>query len=110
MSSIHLQPVAFLAYIEPRQTAARVPPCPTLRATPCPLLKPIQGPNPRLRLNTAKVVLLAMQVGRDIGAQEGEERGNGEGFVTITDDLEVDGIVIEHDAEPCDDGVYRDHP
>lgn len=110
MSSIYLQSVAFPAYIEPRQPAARVPPRPSLRSTPCPLLKPIQRPNPWLGLNTAKVVLLAMQVGRDIGAHEGEERGNGEGFVTVTDDLEVDGVVIEHDAEPCDDRVYWNHP
>ena len=110
MSSIDLQPVAFPAYIEPRQTAARVPPRPTLRTTPCPLLKPTQGPNPRLGLNTTKVILLAMQIGRNIGAQKGEERGNGERFVTITQNLEVDGIVIEHDAEPCDDRVYRNHP
>lgn len=51
-----------------------------------------------------------MQVGRDIGAHEGEERGNGEGFVTVTDNLEVDGVVIEHYAEPCDDRVYGNHP
>lgn len=70
----------------------------------------IQWKKPSLRLDPTKVILLAMKIRRNVGAHEGEERGNGEGFVTVTDDLEVDGVVVEKDTEPRDDGVYGDHP
>jgi hypothetical protein len=42
-------------------------------------------------------------------AQEGEEGGDTESFVAVADDLEIDGVVVEVDAEPCDEGVDGDH-
>lgn len=42
-------------------------------------------------------------------AHEGEESGDTESFVAIADDFEVDGIMVEEDAEPCDEGIDGDH-
>jgi len=42
-------------------------------------------------------------------AHKGEEGGNTEGFVTRAHHLEVDGVVVEEDTEPSDDGVNGDH-
>lgn len=42
-------------------------------------------------------------------AQEGEEGGDTEGFVAVAEDLEIDGVVVEVDAEPRDEGVDGDH-
>lgn len=50
-----------------------------------------------------------MQIRGDIVTHEGEEGGDTEGFVAVTEDLEVDGIVVEENAEPCDEGVDGDH-
>lgn len=50
-----------------------------------------------------------MQIRGDIVTHEGKEGGDTEGFVAVTEDLEVDGIVVEENAEPCDEGVNGDH-
>lgn len=50
-----------------------------------------------------------MQVGGDVVAQKGEEGGDTEGFVTVTHHLKVDGVTVEEDTEPSDDGVNGDH-
>lgn len=50
-----------------------------------------------------------MQIRCDIVTHEGEEGGDTEGFVTVTEDLEVDGIVVEENAEPGDEGIDGDH-
>lgn len=42
-----------------------------------------------------KVVLLLMQVRRDIVAQQGEEAGDSKGLVAVAQDLEVDGVQVE---------------
>lgn len=78
--------------------------------TAFPLLKPSQRPNPRLGLNPTEVVLLAMQIGRDIVAHEAEESGDTEGFVAVADNLEINRVIVKEDTEPCDDGVNGDHP
>ena len=43
-------------------------------------------------------------------AHEGEEGGDTECFVAVADDLQGDGIVVEEDTEPGDEGVDGDHP
>ena len=73
------------------------------------LLHPVQRPHPLFRLDSTKVVLLAMQIGGDIMAHEGEEGGNGQGFVAVAHDTVVDGMFMEVDAEPCDERIDRDH-
>jgi hypothetical protein len=50
-----------------------------------------------------------MQIGGDVVAHKREEGGDTEGFVTVAYHLEVDGIVVEEDTEPGDDGVNGDH-
>lgn len=75
-----------------------------------PLLKPSQGPKPRLGLDPTKIVLLAMQIGSNVVAHEAKESGDTEGFIAVADDLEIDIVMVEEDAEPCDDGVNGDHP
>jgi hypothetical protein len=42
-------------------------------------------------------------------AHKGEECGDTEGFITVADDLKIDGIIVEEDTEPGDDRVNRDH-
>lgn len=74
-----------------------------------PALEPSQRPEPRLGLDPTKIILLAMQIGGDVVAHKGEEGGDTEGFVTVAYHLEVDGIVVEEDTEPGDDGVNGDH-
>lgn len=51
-----------------------------------------------------------MQIGGDIVAEESEERGDGKCLITIADHAVVDGVFVEVDAEPCDEGVNGDHP
>ena len=77
--------------------------------TTFPVLEPIQRPEPRLGLDPTEIILLAMQVGSDVVAQKGEEGGDTEGFVTVAHHLKVDGVTVEEDTEPSDDGVNGDH-
>lgn len=98
------------SYIKPGQPTARVPPSPAMPKAALPLLEPAQRPEPWLGLGSTEIVLLAVQVGRDVVAHEGEEGSNTEGFVAVADDLEIDRILVEEDAEPRDDGVDRNHP
>lgn len=42
-------------------------------------------------------------------AHEREECGDTESFVAIADYLEVDRVVVEEDAEPCDERVNGYH-
>jgi hypothetical protein len=42
-------------------------------------------------------------------AHEGEEGGDTEGFVAVTEDLKVDGVMVEIYAEPCNEGIDGDH-
>lgn len=39
-----------------------------------------------------------------------EKSGDTEGFVTVADHFEVDGVVVEKNTNPCDDRVDGDHP
>lgn len=96
-------------YIEPGQPAPWIPPSSAVSTAPLPILKPTQRPQPCLRLNASEIVLLAVQVRRDVMAHEGEEGGDTESFVAVSDDLQGDGVMVEEYAEPCDEGVNGDH-
>lgn len=74
------------------------------------LLKPINRPDPRFWFDPTKIFLLRMQIRGDIMTEQSEESGDGEGFVGRADQAVVHGVLVEVDAEPCDQGVNRDHP
>lgn len=74
------------------------------------LLSPIHRPDPRFGLNPAEIFLLRMQIRGDIVAEQGEEGGNGKRLVRMTDQAVVHGVLVEEDAEPCDERVDRNHP
>lgn len=94
--------------VEPSQPALWGPPSTTLASAA--FGKPGDGPHPWLDGgHVAKVVLLLVQVGGNIVAHEGKEGGNGEGFVTVADDLVVDGMPVLPDAQKGRDGVDGDH-
>ena len=79
--------------VEPGQTALRGAPRTPFTAAALP--KPIQGPDPGLDgLHEAEVLFLFVEVGGDVVAEEGEERGYGEGLVAVAHDLEVDGMPV----------------
>lgn len=73
-------------------------------------LKPINRPDPRFWFDPTKIFLLGMQIRGDVMAEQSEESGDGEGFVGGADQAVVHGVLVEEDAEPCDQGVNRDHP
>lgn len=50
-----------------------------------------------------------MQVRGNVMAEQSEESGDGKGFVAIADQTIVDGVFVEVDAEPRDQGIDRDH-
>lgn len=77
--------------------------------TTLPFLKPTQRPEPSLGLDTPEIIFLAMQVGRNVVAHEGEESGDTKGFVAVAEDLDVDGVLVEENAEPRDEGIDGDH-
>ena len=51
-----------------------------------------------------------MQIRGNVVAQKGKEGGDGESFVAISEEGEVNALSVEEDAQPCDDGVDGDHP
>ena len=106
ISTRGLRICSYPSHIEPGQAAARGAPNALTTAT---FLHPVQRPKPLFRLDPAEIILLTMQIRSDIVAHEGEESGDTEGFVTVTEDLEVDGIVVEENAEPGDEGINGDH-
>lgn len=95
------------SYVKPRQPTAWDSPDSIFPSGA--LLQPGHRPDPLFWLDAAEVVLLAMQVGGDIMAQESKERGNGEGFVAVANHAVVDGMFVEEDAEPRDERIDRDH-
>lgn len=106
ISTRGLRICSYPSHIEPCQAAARGAPNALTTAT---FLHPVQRPKPLFRLDPAEIILLTMQIRCDIVTHEGEEGGDTEGFVTVTEDLEVDGIVVEENAEPGDEGIDGDH-
>lgn len=71
--------------------------------SPAALLHPRHWPYPRFWLNPTKVILLTVEVRRDVMAEESKERGDRKRFVTIADDAVVDGVFVEQDAKECDE-------
>lgn len=81
--------------VEPRQPAPRRPPR-TLPVPAAALGHPVHRPHPVLDgLHLAKVLLLRVQVGRDVVAHQTEEGADGKRLVAIAQDLEVDGVIIK---------------
>jgi hypothetical protein len=75
-------------YIEPSQATSRFPEDSTL----CPTgawLKPIDGQHPILGLYSPEIVLLVVQRLVDVVAEQGEEAGNGECLVAVSQDFPV---------------------
>lgn len=96
------------SYIKPGQPTPGNPPDPIFRASSA-LLQPRDGPNPLFRLDSAKVVLLAMEIGGDIMAQQREEGGNRERFVAVAHHAIVDSMFVEEDAQPGNKRINRHH-
>ncbi|KFY42728.1 hypothetical protein V494_02286 [Pseudogymnoascus sp. VKM F-4513 (FW-928)] len=94
--------------IKPGQPAPRGAPDAPLPATA--LGEPVHRQHPRLdRVHGAEVVLLAVQRGRGVVAQQREEGGDREGFVAVRDDAEVHAVVVEPEGEKARHGVDGDH-
>jgi hypothetical protein len=80
--------------VEPRQSALGSPPRSSLSAAH--LAEPIQRHYPWLDgLHEAEIFLLLVQVGCYVGAHQGKEGRDCEGFVAVADDLEVYGMPVE---------------
>ena len=72
------------------------------------VLQAEDAPEPVDGLEGAEVVLLVVQVGGDVVAEEGEEGADGEGLVAALEDVVVDGVLVEDVAEEADDAVHGD--
>jgi hypothetical protein len=73
------------------------------------LLHPGKWPDPIFGDEGPKVFFLVMDVGGNVIADEGEEGGDGEGFVAVAQDFEVDGVAVVEVGEEGDGGVDGDH-
>ncbi|KFY05873.1 hypothetical protein V492_08254, partial [Pseudogymnoascus sp. VKM F-4246] len=94
--------------IKPGQPAPRGAPDAPLPAAA--LGEPVHWQHPRLdRVHGAEVVLLAVQRGRGVVAQQREEGGDRECFVAVGDDAEVHAVVVEPEGEEARHGVDGDH-
>lgn len=72
--------------------------------------EPVEGHDPGLDgAHLAEKVLLGVQVGGDVVAEEGKEGGNGKGLVAVGYDLKVDGLAVPLDLKKRRDGVDGDH-
>jgi hypothetical protein len=56
-----------------------------------------------------EIVLLFVEIRSDVVAEECEERGNGEGFVAVTEDFIVDRVFVVEVREERDCRVDGDH-
>lgn len=82
-----LRLLPLVSYIEPCQSAPRYSPWPSLTAAT--LLEPTYGREPALRRCGSKIVFLTVKVGRDVMTEKGEEAGDGDGFVAVSNDGKV---------------------
>lgn len=96
------------AYIEPGQPTPGLSQ-PSLILAACTFLHPCDGPDPVLRLDIPEILLLVMKVWCDVVAHKGEEAGNGEGLVAVSQHFKVDGLFVVQIAEEGNDGVDGDH-
>lgn len=56
-----------------------------------------------------EIILLLVEVRRDVVAEECEERGNGEGFITVAKDFKVYRVFVVKVREERDCRVDGDH-
>lgn len=82
-------------HIEPRQTTPRHPEWAMISRPQTPMLKPWKRPDPIFGRYASKIILLAVQVRRNVVTEKGEEAGNGESLVTVANDCKVDGVAVE---------------
>ena len=79
--------------IEPSKPTPGDPPNSPL--TPTAFLEPADRKDPISGYSLSKVGFLTVQVRRYVMAQEREEASDGEGFVAVPDDFEVDCVPVE---------------
>lgn len=72
-------------------------------------LEPTRRPNPRFRLNATEVILLCMEIRRNIMAQQRKEGGNRKGFVAFGHDLEVYRVPVVPEGQERGHGVDGYH-
>jgi|SRR5690242_8306978 len=96
------------AYVEPRQPASGLSQ-PSLLLTARTLLHPSDGPDPVLWLDVSEILLLVVEIRCDVVAHESEEAGNGEGLVAVSQDLEVDCLLVVQVAQEGNHGVDGYH-
>ena len=78
--------------------------------TPTPSsLKPINRQDPIPWRDTSEVIFLAVQIRRDVMAEQGKEAGNCKSLVTVAEDFKVDSMAVEDVGEEGDCGVDRHH-
>jgi hypothetical protein len=82
------------SYIEPSQAASRYAQNALLSSTST-FLQTENAPEPVYRFYLAEIILLFVEVRSDIIAEKCKERGNGEGFVAVTEDFIVDRVFVE---------------
>lgn len=81
-------------HIEPSQPTPRLPKRPLILPAGT-LLQPKHPPKPILRHNPSKVILLLMQIRRDIMAQQRKETRNRKRLIAVPQHLEVDRFAVE---------------
>jgi hypothetical protein len=72
-------------------------------------LEVFHGPDPFLGGYGPEVDFLLVEVGSNVCAKQAEEGGNGEGFVTISNDFEVDAVVVVVVRKEGNGSIDRDH-
>lgn len=95
-------------HIKPSQPTPRFP----KRSANLPartLLQPEHPQKPVHGLNPSKILLLLMQIRRDVVAQQAEETRNRKRLVAVAEHFEVHGFAVEDVAEEADDAVDGDH-
>lgn len=75
-------------YIEPGQATSRYAQD-ALLFSACTFLQTKNAPEPVYRRNLTEIILLLVEVRRDVVAEERKERGNSEGFVAVAEDFKV---------------------
>lgn len=93
--------------IEPSQSAPRCSPRSSLSSTTS--REPVDRQDPFLRCNASEIHLLFVEIWRDVVAEEREERGNGECFVAVGYDLEIDRMPVVPEGEERGRGINWYH-
>jgi len=91
------QTLNLATHIEPRQSTSRRPKNPPLPPATSP--KPAQWPYPAPRMNLPKIVLLIVQIRRNVRAKKGEKAGDGKCFVALVYHFEVDRVRVKEVGE-----------